>query len=122
MKAKLILSTVILVTLGILGFCWLHYLMPQYYFNLYPLIPAFYVFILLVSYIVLLILKKKKSVIDIKTYAIIRAVKFVLCLVFVIIYLKVVNVNNIAFVMVFMLFYVIYLILESWLFMKISKS
>lgn len=122
MKAKLILSTAILLIMGVFGFVWLYYFMPEQYFNLYPTIPSFYILILLGSYITLLIIKKKKSVIDFKIYAIIRAAKFVLCLAFVVVYFKAVNINNMAFGIVFMFFYVVYLILESWLFMKISKS
>jgi hypothetical protein len=108
--------------LGVTGFIGFNYFMPDYYFRLYPLIPLFFVFIVIGSCIVLIFIKKRKSVIDLKTYTILRTVKFLLFLVCIFLYSKIVDSNNVAFAIVFMLFYMISLSLESWLFMKINSN
>jgi hypothetical protein len=124
MRTRLIVSVIILIVGGFAGFVCLNYLIPDYYFDLFPLIPLFFILILTGSYATLSIVKKRKSVIGMKTYMILRATKILLCLgiVFIFVYCGLVEENIISFGIVFMLFYVVSLALESWLFMKISKN
>jgi hypothetical protein len=111
----------ILMMVGFIGFGGLYYFAPDFYFSLYPLIPLCFMLILTGIYFTLFIFQKRKSGIDMKSFAIIKTIKILLCLVFVWAYCKIIDSNNMSFAIVFMLFYVVSLALESWLFMQISK-
>jgi len=113
---------IVLALLGGLGYLGLKYLTPDYYFTRYPLIPVFFMLLLTSIYFTLLFIKKRKAAIDMKTYTILRTVKFTLCLLLVFLYCTIVGHNTMSFAIVFMVFYVIALSLESWLFLKIYKS
>ncbi|MDD4141453.1 MAG: hypothetical protein PHR20_01480 [Bacteroidales bacterium] len=122
MKAKLLISTIIVLVFGLAGWGWLKFLMPQYYFGLYPLIPLFYLVLLFANYIVITRSYKKSNIIDIKTQWIIKGVKFALCVAFIILYIKLIAVNSTSFAITFVVFYCVYLFLESWLLINISKQ
>ncbi|MCK9301648.1 MAG: hypothetical protein PHU62_08140 [Bacteroidales bacterium] len=122
MKNKLIISSIIIILLGIIGFAWLKYFMPQFYFALYPVIPALTLIVMLASNLILINIYNKKHEVNFKLYWLIRGIKFIIFLVFALLYIKLVAINNIAFVVVFMLFYFICLTLESWLFIQMTKE
>jgi hypothetical protein len=118
MHVKLLISTVILMLGGFAGFIYLKYFSPDYYFNLYPLIPVFFLLMLTGSYIALSIVRKRKSIVDMKIYMVIKMIKFFLCMLMVLLYGRIFNASNVSFVIVFASFYLVYLMLETWMFMK----
>jgi len=121
MYTKLIVSKIILIVIGLTGFVGLNYFMSDYYFKLYPLIPLFFILILAGSFFALTRLKRKKTTIGI-IVTVMKSIKFILCLAFVLLYCMLVDYNNLSFAVVFMLFYLVSLTLESWLLIKIIKS
>jgi len=122
MKSKLILSTVILAIFGVVIFCYLYFSLPQYYFNMYPTVPLFFILLLVGSYMAVTIAQKKTSEFNTNVYMAVKGIKLLLCLVFAVLNIKLFEGNNYPFVIVFMLFYIISITLESWLFLKISKK
>ena len=122
MNIRIIISMIVLALLGGFGYLGLKYLTPDNYFTLYPLIPVFFIFLLSGIYFTLLFIKKRKAAIDMKTYTILRTVKFTLCLFLVFLYCAIIGYNSMSFAIVFMVFYMVSLSFESWLFLKIIKS
>ena len=123
MKVRLLVSISILIIFGFIGFFWLQHFKPNLYFNFYPVIPSFFILTLLISDIIAIFVKKRNPKIAFKTLAIVKTVKFLLCLIILIVVpLMVINIDVVCFLIVFVLFFVIHLILESWLLMKLHKE
>ena len=119
-KAKLITSVFAfgLITGALIGML-LYYQFPQYYPHWYGGILAFFLILetLIISYVV----SASKKVTQrqmLNTYMLTKVVKVFAALIFVAIIVK----ENIkSFVLIFMIFYLLFLAMESMLFLKIEK-
>jgi len=110
------------MVLGFIGFVCLNYFAPDYYFKMYPLIPLLFIILLTVSYITLIIIKKRKAIICMITYSVMRSIKLFICLILVLLYFRIIDCNNLSFALVFMFFYIVYLKLATWAVIKIFKQ
>lgn len=106
---------------GVLGWLLLKFYLPQYYFLAYPSIPVFY-YILGLSAVVTLEHSKKTSDISlINRYMLMRVIKLVCTVIFVMCSLFFMKEKRTYFVVTVVLFYFIYLIMETYMFFRYEK-
>ncbi len=98
------------ITLGGL----LYTIWPEHYFTWYPSIPLFYWITALAMVYFLHAVRHKKGDISVTTYMIVRGCKFLLAFIFLWLYANVVGEKMHAFGFTMMLFYFIYLVLETY--------
>lgn len=103
-------NAVIGITLGGL----LYTIWPEHYFDWYPTIPFFYWLTGMILTYFLDRAKKKNGDVTVTTFMLIRFCKFTLALVFIWMYAALVNVHLKTFGFTMMLFYFIYLGLETY--------
>lgn len=108
----LIRLTIILAVAGTACGLLLRYAFPEYYFPLYPAVPGFYLALGLFLIVLLTTIKTRKASAILNRYMILRLVKIVLCLVAILLYLKLVDVQRNAFIITFLLFYLIFMLFE----------
>ena len=122
-KAKLITSLLAfgLITGAAIG-ALLYYQFPDYYPDWYEGILAF--FLILESLILIYVESASRKVTQrqmLNTYMLTKVIKVFSALIFIGIYYAIVRENIKSFVLVFMIFYLLFLAMESWLFLKIEK-
>lgn len=122
-KAKLIISLIVFgVVMGALVQALLNYQFPQYYPNWYEGILLF--FLLLESFILVYVESASRKVTQrqmLNTYMLTKVVKIFAALIFVGAYKIVIDENVKSFVLIFMIFYLLFLAFEGYLFLKIEK-
>lgn len=122
-KAKLITSLVAFgLIIGAIVGALLYYQFPQYYPNWFEGILAF--FLVLESLIISFAVSSSKKVTQrqmLNTYMLTKVIKIFAALIFVGAYAIIVKENIKSFVLVFMIFYLLFLAMESVLFLKIEK-
>lgn len=122
-KAKLICTLLAfgLIVGAVIGLGF-YYLLPQYYPTWYPQMLVFFLAseTLIVNYVVSASNKATDRQL-LNTYMLTKVVKIFLALFFVGIYAFTVKVEIKNFVLVFMLLYILFLVIESYLFTKIEK-
>lgn len=104
------INAVIGITLGGL----LYTIWPSHYFEWYPSIPVFYWLSGMLMTYFLDQVKRKHGDVTVVTYMVVRVTKFMLALVFLWLYAAMVGQNMKAFGFTMMLFYFIYLVLETY--------
>lgn len=119
MKAKLTLRLIGLITFinavtGITLGGLLYTIWPDHYFEWFPSIPIFYWLMAIIMTLVLNMVKKKRGDVTITMYMIVRFCKFTLALVFLWMYAALVGERLKAFGFTLMLFYFIYMGLETY--------
>lgn len=122
-KAKLITSVIAfgLITGALIGML-LYYQFPEFYPNWYGGILVFFLILetIIVSYVVSASNKvNQKQMLN--TYLLIKVIKIFAALLFVGAYAIIVKENLKSFVLVFMIFYLLFLGMESILFLKVEK-
>nr|WP_297164610.1 hypothetical protein [uncultured Dysgonomonas sp.] len=122
-KANLIIYVIAfgLLISGCLGLG-LSYFLPTFNWNWFIGLAAFYLIIesIVVSMVETFSQKKdKKQMVNI--YMLTKVIKIIASLIFITVYVVIVKENVKAFVAVFILFYLLYLIAETFIFMKIEK-
>ena len=104
--------TFINVTIGIALGGLLYTIWPEHYFKWYPSIPIFYWIMAMAMTYVLDLVKRKNGDVTITTFMVVR--KFTLAIVFLWLYAQLINERLKAFGFTLMLFYFIYLGLETY--------
>jgi len=122
-KAKLItlLLAFGLITGAAIGAI-LYYVFPQYYPQCYEGILIF--FLLIESLILIYVESASRKVTDRKllnAYMLTKVVKIFAAIIFILAYIKAVGEDIKSFVLVFMIFYLLFLGFEAFLFLKIEK-
>lgn len=92
----------------------LYTIWPSHYFEWYPSIPIFYWLSGMAMAFFLDNVKRKKGDVTVVTYMVVRLCKIILALVFLWLYATMVGQNLKAFGFTMMLFYFIYLVLETY--------
>jgi len=122
-KAKLVTSILAFgLIMGALVGALLYYVFPQYYPNWYEGILLF--FLLLESLILIYVESASRRVTQrqmLNTYMLTKVVKVFAALIFIGVYAIAVKENIKSFVLVFMIFYLLFLGFEAFLFLKIEK-
>ena len=115
LKFKLMgLITFINVVVGISLGGLLYTIWPDHYFTWYPSIPIFYWLMAILMAFFLDKVKKKNGDFTITTYMVVRLFKILLALIFLFLYATIVRERVKAFGFTLMLFYFIYLSLETY--------
>lgn len=119
MKVKLTLRLIGLITFinavtGITLGGLLYTIWPDHYFKWFPSIPIFYWLMAIVMTLVLNMVKKKQGDVTITVYMVVRFCKFTLALIFLWMYATLVGERLKAFGFTLMLFYFIYMSLETY--------
>jgi tryptophan-rich sensory protein len=123
LKAKLITSLLAfgLITGALIG-ALLYYLFPQYYPHWYEGILLF--FLILESLMLVYVesaSRKATSRQMLNTYMLTKVIKIFAALIFVGVYAMIVKENIKSFVLIFMIFYLLFLAFEAYLFTRIEK-
>lgn len=122
-KAKLITSLIAFgLIMGALIGALLYYQFPQYYPNWYEGILLF--FLVLESLVISYVVSASRKVTQrqmLNTYMLTKVIKIFAALIFVGAYALIVKENIKSFVLVFMIFYLLFLGMESILFLRIEK-
>lgn len=108
------LTTFINVVIGVSLGGLLYTIWPSHYFEWYPSIPAFYWLSSMLMIFFLDHVKREHGDVTVVTYMVVRLCKFTLALVFLWLYAVLVKQNLKAFGFTLMLFYFIYLVLETY--------
>ncbi|WP_321331212.1 hypothetical protein [uncultured Bacteroides sp.] len=109
------LGLVTILTSLVFAFVFL-FLLPEHYFDWCPFIPAYFVTLGVISIYVFDITRRRAPKILIQVYLTVKTVKFLLSIVVLLIYGMVVKIDIVEFLLTFMVFYLIYLIFETWFF------
>ncbi len=123
-KAKLITSLLAfgLIIGGALVGALLYYVFPDFYPDWYEGILLF--FLLLESLILIYVESASRRVTQrqmLNTYMLTKVVKIFAALIFILVYAKVVGEGIKSFILVFMIFYLLFLGFEAFLFLRIEK-
>ncbi|WP_029905607.1 hypothetical protein [Prevotella sp. 10(H)] len=122
-KVKLVISIIIFgILLGAAIQALFYYVFPQYYPNWYEGILLF--FLILESLILIYVESASNKVTSrqmLNTYMLTKVVKVFAALIFVGAYAIIVKENIKSFVLIFMVFYLLFLGFEAFLFLKIEK-
>ncbi|RHJ93501.1 hypothetical protein [Parabacteroides bouchesdurhonensis] len=115
------LITFINVALGVTLGGLLYTIWPNHYFRWYPSIPVFYWIMGLAMAFFLDRVKKKHGDMIVTIYMIVRLCKFIIALTFLWLYATLVEEHVKSFGLTLMLFYFIYLVLETYTFYLYEK-
>jgi hypothetical protein len=116
-KRNLIVGLIALTLLCfIVGFLILHYLFPKNYFKLYPLIPIYFFLITLLEIEIIAKYKEKEFATIANKYMQLKAIKLFISLTVLLLYCFIVAEQILAFLVTFLLFYIIYLVAETIIF------
>lgn len=115
LKLKLFgLATFVNVAIGVAMGGLLYTLWPESYFRWYPSIPVFYWVMTLLMIYVLDRKKRKSGDVTITAFMVTRLCKFVLAILFLWLYAELVREQLMTFGVTLMVFYFIYLVLETY--------
>ncbi len=98
------------------------YVVPQYAFALYWAVPALFMLLSLLAVVALQVATNKSSQQAVNWIFGAKIVKFVVAMACFVAYIKVVNEQNVAFACVFLSFYLVTLVVETFYFSKLLKS
>jgi hypothetical protein len=122
-KVKLILSVILFgIVSGAFIQALLNYQFPEYYPNWYEGIPAF--FIILESSILIYADSSSRKATQkqmLNVYMLTKVIKVFAALIFIGIYALTIKENIKSFVLIFMIFYLLFLAFESYMFLRIEK-
>lgn len=122
-KAKLVTSLLAFgLIMGALVGALLYYQFPQYYPHWYEGILLF--FLIVESLILVYVESTSRKVTQrqmLNTYMLTKVVKIFAALIFIGVYIAIVKEDKKSFILVFMIFYLLFLAMESFLFLKIEK-
>lgn len=122
-KAKLVTSLLAFgLIIGALVGALLYYVFPDFYPDWYEGILLF--FLLLESLILIYVESASRRVTQrqmLNTYMLTKVVKIFAALIFILVYAKVVGEGIKSFILVFMIFYLLFLGFEAFLFLRIEK-
>lgn len=121
MRKIISLGLSVVLCCGALMFLVLYYVLPQYYFNCFWMLPVYFSVLLLLEFFLLNLFKGKSSK-TMNIFLITKIVKFLLSVGLIILYLNVVAENNIAFSICFLLLYFVSIALETFAFSEIMKK
>lgn len=122
LKLRLIgLITFINVAVGVAAGGLIYTIWPDHYFKWYPAIPAFYWVMAVAMAYFLDRVKKRHGDMIVSIYMIVRLCKFVIAVIFLWLYATLVGDHVKCFGLTLMLFYFIYLVLETYTFYLFEK-
>ncbi|MDO4755171.1 MAG: hypothetical protein Q4A54_02430 [Parabacteroides sp.] len=123
LKMKLMaLVTFVNAVVGIVYGALLHTLWPELYFKWYPIIPIFYWLTAMIMAYFLDKVKRENGEIAVSTFMLIRLSRFSLAIILLWIYVAIIKDDMMMFGITIMLFYFIYLILETYIIYLFDKK
>ncbi len=121
-KRFLKILLIVYVAFGILVGFILYYLLPQHYFNWYPVIPSYYSIIAVFLYGSLKHFREKNPTKMIQAYMMMRGIKLLVTILFVLLYNLYIDQKDEEFTIVISLFYFFYLVIETYFYVKFELS
>ena len=113
---------IVYVAFGIIVGLILYYLLPQHYFNWYPVIPSYYSIIAVFLYGSLKHFREKNPQKMINAYMMMRGIKLLLTILCVLLYNLYIDEKDEEFTIVISAFYLFYLVIETYLYAKFEIS
>lgn len=110
------------LALGIVVGLILYYFLPEHYFDWYPVIPAYYTIIAVFLYTSLRHFREKSPTKMINAYMMMRGIKLMVTILCVLLYNLYIDEKDQEFSIVVSLFYFIYLVIETYLYVKFELS
>lgn len=111
----------VLVALGLIVEGVLRWAVPSYVFALYPIIPLYFILWAAIVLYLLGSVEEGDTARASKRIMIARSVKMVVSLALAYCYIRYIKVANLSFLCVFMLFYVVYLAMETFAFVQFVR-
>lgn len=121
-KRFLKILLIVYVAFGIIVGLILYYLLPQHYFNWYPVIPSYYAVIAVVLYVSLRHFREKNPTKMIQAYMMMRGIKLLVTILCVLLYNLYIDEKDEEFTIVISLFYFFYLVIETYFYVKFELS
>jgi len=121
-KRFLKILLIVYVAFGIIVGLILYYLLPQHYFNWYPVIPSYYSVIAVFLYRSLRHVREKNPTKIIQAYMMMRVIKLFVTILFVLLYNLYIDEKDEEFTIVISLFYFFYLVIETYFYVKFELS
>jgi len=107
---------------GIAGGLFLYYVLPEHYFGWYPVIPSYFTVLGVILYLSLIYYKKKDHLRMINVYMMMRGIKLLLTILSVLMYDMFVDESDYDFSIVTVFFYLYYLFIETYFYIKFEIS
>lgn len=102
---------------------WLfHALLTQYYFVFYPFVPLFFFIIGVLTISIFVSVDKTNPGKLVNVYMLIKMIKMLLSAIFALVYIIGIKDNNLSFGVVFAIYYLIYLGLETYFYSRMEKA
>ncbi|MCK9304406.1 MAG: hypothetical protein PHP30_03225 [Bacteroidales bacterium] len=110
------------ISTGIIVGVVLREFLPQYYFPVYPIIPAYFTLLGFVMLWILLFTKGSSPAKVVNTYMMMRTVKLIITIGFILAYNMVTDDHRYPFTLITVAFYFFFLFVETYLFIKFEKE
>jgi len=111
----------LIIIAGLVGWIILYVVFPAYYFRWYPLIPAYFILLGIIMSIAMARYSKFEPKKILSAYMLLRAIKLVLTTGGVLLYYWLVGENITAMVLTTLIFYFLYLYIETHIFYRFEK-
>jgi len=110
-----------IAVIGIIGRLVFYWGFPSFYFQWYPLIPAYFLLLGLLMSMVMYHYSKYKSEKILTAYMMSRAIKIVITVGCLLLYYWLIRDNMAAVLLTTLVFYFLYLMVETWIFFRFEK-
>lgn len=116
-KQRYLLRLLLLTVVAGIGGGWGYFaLFPQHYFNGYPLIPAYFLVLGWVQMEIVGLFRKDTPQRLIQMYMLVRVIRMLASFLLMGVYCLIVRSEAVAFTLAFIVYYLIFLIFDSWFF------
>ncbi len=124
MKKMLIISNVITLVSGMIGYFILKYALPQFFFSSYPIVIVYYMAVITAFCIILFSSKKRKGTVSTLLYSVLKGILLVLSIIFFWIMMKYCVDRSVvkSLAIVFVSMYLIIIFLEAWVLLETEKK
>lgn len=115
-------STLFTIICGGMGAVIFHYFLPEHYFQGYPSIPLFFFLFGIGSIYLIEACKRWAPQKMLLTYLAIKIIKLLVSIAFLLLYCFIVQAYEKEFLLTFVVFYLMYLIFETWFFFVFERN
>lgn|GEM_PF-5861355 len=122
MKKMFFLGILALICCSALFYVLFCFVFPQYYFDNLWILPLYFFVFFVGEFLLLKVFKKKDGAKKMNIFLLTKIVKILFSITILVLYIKLINENNISFSVVFLTLYCVSLVLETVCFSKILKK
>lgn len=121
-RSYVLLTVLLFIIVGMVGGWIYSQAFPQNYFNGYPAIPVYFLMMGIASINILERGRGKSPVRMLQIYMLVRVVRMIVSLLFMVVYCLAVREEALTFMLTFIVYYLIYIIYDSWFFYKLEGN